>query len=358
MRCHSICLRLITLVMACVMLAGVLAACGQDAPATTEGTKPDATTESVPETTVREVTVVGDKLRHMTYNIAGSTGTDRVPNFDTNETKRENLKKYILEIDPDTFGVQEAPRAWIDGLPALLDNKYTMVGGNDSAITNEKFWFNPIYYKTDKFNCIDSGVKFLNEGFTFVDNNRNCAYALLERISDGERILVVSLHLEHRGLGTDELKEQNYFNYYVDNADQNCLRDEQVSYLCQVINDKLTEYYATYDGEISVIVSGDFNINYWTDEDFTHEYTRLCQSMAGIEKASHMRDSATVAANLVTNQTREKWTTYRGGEPTRIDFIFMSNNLVVDSYTVFDTPTDTGVSSDHHPSYTDYFIGH
>ena len=347
-------IRLITLVMVLAMLT----ACGQSGTTTTEGTKPDATTEAVPETTQREVTVVGDKLRHMTYNIAGSTGMDRVPNFDTNETKRENLKKIILEIDPDTFGVQEAPRAWIDGLPGLLDNKYTMVGGNDPAITNNVFWFNPIYYKTEKFNCIDSGVKFLNEGFAFEGNNRNCAYALLERISDGELVMVVSLHLEHRALGTDELKEQNYFNYYVDNADQNCLRDEQVKYLCQVINDKLTEYAATHDKEISVIASGDFNINYWTDEDFTHEYTRLCESMAGIEKASHMQDSATVAANLVTNQTREKWATYREGTPSRIDYIFMTNNLVVDTYTVYKTPVDVGVSSDHDPSYVDYFIGH
>ena len=355
---RSVLFRLITLVLVCVMLSSILAACGQDAPATTEATKPEATTESVPETTQREVTVVGDMMRHMTYNIAGSTGTDRVPNFDTNDLKKENLTKYILDINPDTFGVQEAPRAWIDGLPALLENKYAMVGGSDPAVTNERFWFNPIYYKTDTFNCLDGGVKFLNEGFTFGSNNRNCAYALLERISDGELVFIVSLHLEHRSLGSDELKQENYFNYYVDNADQNCLRDEQVGYLCQIINDKLTEYSASYDKEISVIASGDFNISFWTDEMYTHEYTRLCQSMAAIEKASHMRDSAVAAANLVTNQTKEQWVTYREGKGSRIDYIFMSNNLVVDTYTVYKTPAEAGYSSDHHPSYTDYFIGH
>lgn len=342
----------------------ILAGCGGTAPAQTQATAGETTVDEAPTETQREVTVVGDKLRHMNYNIAGSNGLDRIPNFDLNEEKRANLKKYIEEIDPDTFGIQEAPKAWIEGMVGLLDNKYAMVGGShEQIVDNEKFWFNPIYYKVDKFNCIDSGVLFLNEGFGYEKSNRSAAFALLERISDGERILLFSLHLEHRGLGTEELKEYNYTNYLYSGNDKNCLRDEQISYLCKAIDMKLAEYAASYDKEISVVVSGDFNVNQWQDEDYTSEYTRLCQSFAALEKSPGMKDTAAVCSNLVTNQTREKWQTYRDTFTpecrfARLDYVFVSSNIVVDSFTVFNTPAEMNKSSDHHPVYADYFIGH
>ena len=352
-------------VLSCLLVFCMLfAACGGSEVTETTTSTPETTVEVVPTETQREVTIVGDKLRHMNYNMAGSDGLDRIPNFDLNEDKKANIKKYIEQIDPDTFGIQEAPKAWIEGMVGLLDNKYAMVGGShEQIVDNEKFWFNPIYYKVDKFNCIDSGVLFLNEGFGYESVNRNAAFALLERISDGELILLFSLHLEHRGLGTEELTKYNYTNYLYDGNDKNCLRDEQVSYLCKAINMKLGEYAASYDKEISVVVSGDFNINRWQDEDYTHEYTRLCESFKTLEKSPNMKDAANVCANLVTNQTRETWQTFRDTFTTQyrfacLDYVFVSSNIVVDSFTVFATPAEMNVSSDHHPVYADYFIGH
>jgi len=355
---------LIRVLSLCLLAGMILAGCGGNAPGTTEVPAGETTVETVPETTKREVTIVGDSMRHLTYNIAGSNSLERIPNFDLNENKKANIKKYIEEIDPDTFGIQEAPKAWIEGMVGLLDNKYAMVGGtHEQIVDNEKFWFNPIYYKVDTFNLLDGGALFLNEGFGYDKSNRNAAFALLERISDGELVLIFSLHLEHRGLGTEEVKTYNYTNYLYDGDDRNCLRDEQVEYLCKAINAKLTEYAGKYDKEISVLVSGDFNINQWQDEDYTNEYTRLCQSFAAMEMSPGMQDTSAVCANLVTNQSREKWQTYRDtftpeARFARLDYIFASNNLVIDSFTVFNTPADMGDSSDHHPVYTDYFIGH
>lgn len=355
---------LIRVLSLCLLAAILLAGCGGNGAASTEAPAGETAVDTVPAETMREVTVVGDKMRHLTYNIAGSDTLERIPNFDLNETKRANIKKYIEELDPDTFGIQEAPQAWIEGMVGLLDNKYAMVGGShEQIVNNEKFWFNPIYYKVDTFNLLDSGVLFLNEGFGYEKSNRNAAFALLERISDGELVLILSLHLEHRGLGTEDLKTYNYTNYLYQGDDRNCLRDEQVEYLCKAINTKLTEYAGQYDKEISVLVSGDFNINQWQDEDYTNEYTRLCQSFAAMEMSPGMQDTSVVCANLVTNQTRAKWQTYRetftsDAPYARLDYIFGSNNLVIDSFTVFNTPAGTGDSSDHHPVYIDYYIGH
>ena len=351
--------RLRAAAMVLALLSGlVLAGCGNTATETK-----DTTAQTVPETTQREVAIVGKQLRHMTYNIAGSNTLERIPNFDLNEAKRANIKRYIEEMDPDTFGIQEAPKAWVEGMVGLLDHKYAMVGGSFETINNEKFWFNPIYYKVDIFNCLDSGVMFLDEGFVYNKNNRNAAFALLERKEDGELVLIFSLHLEHRPLGTDDLLDYNLTYYGKKSSDQNFLRDYQIEYLCKAINTRLSGYAEQYSKEISVIVSGDFNIDAWSDESYTHEYTRLCETLGSISQTPGMRDSATVAVNLQTNQSKTKWQTYRDtftfeSPYARLDYIFVSGNLVVDSYTVFDTPDDMGDSSDHHPTYIDYHIGH
>lgn len=316
--------------------------------------------QTVPETTQREVTIVGDQLRHVTYNIAGSNTLERIPNFDLNESKRNNIKRYIQQMDPDTFGIQEAPKAWIEGMVGLLDNKYAMVGGSYETITNEKFWFNPIYYKVDVFNCLDSGVMFLDEGFVYNKNNRNAAFALLERKADGELILIFSLHLEHRPLGSQELEDYNLTYYGKKNNEQNFLRDYQIECLCKAISTRLAGYSEQYSKEISVIVSGDFNINAWDDENYTQEYTRLTESLGALS----ILDSVSQAEEVQTNQgARSEWQTYRdiftaSSAYARIDYIFVSSNLVVDTYTVYDTPEEMGNSSDHYPTYIDYYIGH
>ena len=346
-----------------VMVSLALPACGNETSGqqiTSTGAGTTVQNEQTePVETRREVTIVGEKMRHMNYNIAGSNTLERIPNFDLNEAKRNNIKAYIEELDPDTFGIQEAPQAWIEGLPGLLDGKYAMVGGySDEIGKNEKFWYNPIYYKVDTFNCLDSGVLFLDEGFKYHKNNRNCAFALLERIADGELVLVLSHHMEHRVLGSEDLKTLNYTTYYEMTADRNILRDHQVSYLAQIVSSKL-EQYASYGKEITVVISGDFNINRWQDDEFEHEYTRLCETLGAVG----MYDSVAITENVIPNQTRKEWQTYRDTFDVKypyacLDYVFVSGNVVVDSFTVFNTPHDMGESSDHHPVYADYYIGH
>lgn len=354
--------RFLALVLSVISLVGLVAGCGSnDAGNTT------AATESTPaptEETRRQVTVVGDKLVHMSYNLAGSNGSERHPNFADNLYKQRNFKKLIEDVDPDTFGIQESPQAWREGLVGLLDGKYGLAGSNHPDIEgDEKIWINAIFYKVDKFTCLEEGVLFLSEGFGKAgSSNRSISFAYLERIEDGERILIMSTHLSSASLGGQSLREYNMSNYGIDNADANPLRDKQVALISKAISMKLAEYAKSYDKEISVIVCGDFNINAWSDNKYSHEYTRLRQTMAATVQSPGIEDSAVVCANLVPNQTRKQWQTFRDlgvADPYhRLDYIFVSSNLSVDTHAVYVHNEATGESSDHFPVYTEYYIGH
>lgn len=300
---------------------------------------------------------MGNTMRHLSYNIAGSNTLERIPNFNLNANKRTNIKAIIREVDPDTFGVQEAPRAWIEGMVGLLDDVYAMVGGYSEEIgENEKFWYNPLYYKRDKFRCHDNGVIFLNETFKYNNSSRNCAFALLERMADGKLILLLSLHLEHRALGSENLEIYNFTNYNERTAERNILRDSQVRTITKIVEMKREMYAQMFHKEVSVIVSGDFNINRWEDESYEHEYSRLVDTMRSVG----LYDSVTRASSVVANQTNSGWRTYRGCftaacPDAGLDYIFLSDDLTADSFAVYDTKADMEDSSDHHPVFADYY---
>ena len=219
-------------------------------------------------------------------------------------------------------------------------------------------------YKVEKFNCLDEGVFFLSETYARDgSSNRSCSYALLERKSDGELILVMSTHVSAGSLGTQEMWESNYRNFLVDDANRSCTRDMQVGVLRRFVNEKIAEYAGSYDKEISVILSGDFNIDCWTDEKYSNEYSRLLETMSSGESGPALYESGVVCKELVPNQTRKTWQTYRltdseMGAYLRLDYIFVSDNVVVDQHVCYNTPYSAGESSDHHPVYSDYSIGH
>lgn len=358
--------RIFVLLLSTVLLLSLPAGCstGTEQAGTAAGTL--ETTQAPTEATRREVTVVGEPLRHMSYNIAGSLGTERIQMFylEGREAKKNNIKAIIQELDPDTISIQEASEDWREGLPAFLDDVYAIAGKDHEEVPTPEFWLNPILYKVEKFNCLDEGVVFLSETYERSgSSNRSASYALLERKSDGELIFVVSTHISAASLGTEELRESNYKTYYIDDANRSYTRDAQVAVLRKLVNDKLAEYAKTYDKEISVVASGDFNIDCWTDEKYSNEYSRLLETMGSTEGGPALYESGVVCASLEPNQTRKTWQTYRltdseMGAYLRIDYIFVTDNLVVDRHVCYNTPYKTGESSDHHPVYTDYYIGH
>ena len=357
--------RILSLILATVLLLG-LCACGTGNAQPTGTAAPTGTT-AAPTEPKRELTAVGEPMRHLSYNIAGSLGTERLQMFymEGREAKKNNIKAIIEELDPDTISLQEASEDWREGLGPFLDDKYAVVGKTHEEVPTPEFWLNPVLYKVDTFNCLDEGVIFLSETYEKSGSrNRSCSYALLERKSDGELVFVMSVHVAAGSLGTQEMHDTNYREYYVDDANVCCYRDEQVAVLRKFVDEKLPAYAATYGKEITVILSGDFNIDCWTDEKFSNEYSRLLETMKTHgDGAPPLFESGTICKELVPNQTRKTWQTYRltdseMGAYLRLDYVFVSDNVIVDQHVCYNTPYEVRDSSDHHPVYTDYTIGH
>ena len=154
----------------------------------------------------------------------------------------------IRDLSPDVLGVQEDTAEW----RALLDPKlteYTAVHstqpiGNDPS-SQENL---TIFYRTDKFTLIESGTKWLGpvsgapSKFSESTIIRAMNYAVLERISDGEKICFVNTHLEH--------------NDGEHNSAQAVARQKQAA----VLIEQTQKICAKYDG-ISSVTVGDFNCN-------------------------------------------------------------------------------------------------
>ena len=178
-----------------------------------------------------------------------------------------NTISTIVDANPDVVGLQEDDSNWRNSgeYKALTDAGYTQkkFDGNGSEHLD-------IFYKTDRFDLLDSGLKFykkLAEGdYSHVDANgadlsidtsgddeyygflqkrdkgRMFSYVVLQDKDTGDIILVVNTHLHYGdGTGSDEK--------YVDD---NLVRDYQARILRAWLDDMAAQYP-------NQIVMGDMN---------------------------------------------------------------------------------------------------
>lgn len=243
----------------------------------------------------------------MSFNVfVGDHSSDRVT----------RVTDTILENIPSAFGVQEADVQWMTALKSKLGNLYTAVGvGRDGGGLGEH---SAIFYRTDMFDLIMSGTKWLSntpdsEGSKLPRANfpRVMTYVVLERKTDGARFLYVNTHLDHDGKNSSEVGEQ--------------VRQAQIEILIAEIQ-KL--------GDLPTIVTGDFNV---TSE--ASAYKTMI--------ANNFLDASCVA------KEGEIKSTYNGMvEPpvdVIIDYIFVSPDLAdaVDTYIVCPSKRDGKWISDH-----------
>ena len=344
---------LIKCALSLLLAAILLTACG-NAPASSADT-PSAgeTTPTTAEPTAKELTPVGNMLRHMSFNILG---TDGLPRIDDPE-KSANIKAIIQQIDPDTFGVEETAQVWTDGLVELLEGKYAVVGGHsDPKVERTANWMNALYYKVDKFDCLDSGAWYLSgdDDGKYVSGQpgNTCSFALLERKEDGALILLLNMHLQWLPLGSEDLEAHNFQYYGIATSDSNISRDNQVVRAAQLGQAYSEKYAVQYGKPVATLIGGDYNIDALKDALYDHEYTRMSENMARFG----FTESAFSARELITNQSTENWVTYRRSA-SRLDYIFVSETVLSQTFTVGKIDVDYTISSDHLPVYLDYYIG-
>ena len=252
---------------------------------------------------------LGESLKIMSYNV--QTGSaDKV------KPRVPKVVEHIMTFDADVIGTQEINFTWIAELTKLgFLNTYTRVGdarqGSSKDAGNE---YSCIFFKTDKFNLIDSGTYWLSDTPNTISKLDSCDYyrimtfAVLERKSDGIRFLHVNTHMEwdHGTVLTNLL---------------------QTNILLDLTNDILNKH-----GDMPVYFTGDFNVT-----TSSKGYAKMLEW--GNEDSRNVAETSTTA------------NTFSGG--SIIDFCFVSkNDFVVKSFSV-----GSGYEgSDHYPVFVEFYI--
>jgi len=262
-----------------------------------------------------------------TASITLATGLVKVPQLfsvmsfnvyvvDHSSARTTRVIDTILENIPSVFGVQEADMQWMTALKDGLGDVYTAVGVGRDGI--DKGEHSAIFYRTDMFNLVDSGTKWLSNtpdvmASKFPEANfpRIMTYAILERTTDGARFLYVNTHLDHDGKNSSEVGEQ--------------VRQRQIEVLIAEIQ-KLGNY--------PTIVTGDFNV---TDQ--ASAYTTMIAD--GFLDASRIAKDGEIKSTY--NDRNDAF------EGVIIDYIFVSPEFkdLVEEYTVCPAKRDGAWVSDH-----------
>ncbi len=259
---------------------------------------------------------VDAKMSAMSFNLR----------YDTADTDKARIVAQIKTYMPDTIGVQEATGDWLNYLESSetgLGEYYTCVRGKHRdegrwSLTNEYSdgEYNAIFYRKDKFTVIESGTHWLNKNLptspskvSGSENYRIMTYAVLERISDDRRILVVNTHLDVVQGGQD-------------------VRREQAGYLL--------EFLAKHP-DLPIVCTGDFNDEYETDTTKNNVYNKM------VAEATRLGDPMTMVGVTPTST--------QVGVTRIIDFCYVSKDMIVP--TKYKVCNETS-ASDHYPVYIEY----
>ena len=216
---------------------------------------------------------------------------------------------------PDSFGVQEATKAWLDILDASLGEKYARVGEpRDSAKNTE---YSAVYYRTDKYELIDEGTIWLSETpdkfgskSYLASMPRICTWATLKNKESGLVYTHINTHL-------DFLVEYT--------------RSKQADVLLKKIEE--------LKGRGPVVCTGDFNAD---------EKTGTYKKMTDV-----LDDSRLVAKETESGKTYHNYGRGDLFHSTAIDFIFVTKGTEVERYKIMKDTVDGMYLSDHYAIMAD-----
>ena len=224
------------------------------------------------------------------------------------------LKAYV----PDSFGVQEATAKWLGLLDEGLGENYARVGvGRDSTKNTE---YSAVYYRTDKFDLLDSGTRWLSEtpekagSKSFLSSlPRICTWATLKDKQTGKIYTHLNTHLDHVLEST---------------------REQQAKVLVEQVK--------ALEEKGVVVCTGDFN---------TEEGAKAYKVVAGA-----LDDTKMTAAVSDSGPTFHDYGRLLGAKKKPIDFIFVTCGTAVQRYKIIDHKVDGMYLSDHYGLCSDIVI--
>ena len=224
-----------------------------------------------------------------------------------------NRAGLILEdintVQPDIVGFQEATFVHYDYLKKVMVGYDSEMAYRDDFVLSEGC---PIFWRTDKYEKIDSGAFWLSETPEVMSKDwgsehyRICVYVILRDLDTGKEFAVFNTHLDH----TSDLARINGI---------------------QVVLDKITEF-----GDIPAYLMGDLNAK---------ENSETIQSTK-----DNFDDAKLIAGKTDDSPTFHGWG--EAADPRRIDYIMISKgDAEVIEYGVLNNLHDEGYSSDHNAIY-------
>ncbi len=148
--------------------------------------------------TVEEQTAENYNLRLLQFNVQTENG-----NAAPFSVRSEMYRKFVDEIRPDVVGMQEVTTNWRNWLDTYVFNDSYASVGEARTKGGEA---NPIYYRKDKFELVDSGTFWLSDtpdkaGSSVAGANypRICTWAILKDKATGVQFAHMNTHLDHNG---------------------------------------------------------------------------------------------------------------------------------------------------------------
>lgn len=254
----------------------------------------------------------------MSYNIRYNNPGDGIHAW---PNRRDQVASMIRFYQADLIGVQEALRGQLDDLDARLpDHAWLGVGRDDGQDAGE---FSAIFYRTGRFEVLDSGTFWLSETPEVVASKswdaaitRIVTWAQFRDAATGETFYHVNTHFDHRGA-------------------QARLESARL----------LTEWVAETTGGAPVVVTGDFNL---TPED--PPYPVLTEVLADAYHTAELPHHG-------PDGTYSGFEVQPVDDDRRIDYIFTRGPVQVLRHGTLSDHYPQGFPSDHLPVLAEVVIG-
>lgn len=228
--------------------------------------------------------------------------------------RKDAAGELLNTVSPDMFGIQEAEFRQIEDLKERLP-QYTWVGfGLDEATAGCQV--SSLFYKTERFNLLDSGIFWLSE--TPDSLSRGWDAAMMRLVT---WVKLADLQADN--------KEVYYFNTHFDHIGK-VARAESAKLICSKVEE-------IAGNDACVFITGDFNTRYSTD------------ALAPLrEKFSGARETSPITDTLNTFNDWGKNAVAEPGGKRIIDHIYYQNVEPIEYKTIVDNYGANYVS-DHYP---------
>ncbi len=252
-------------------------------------------------------------LSALTYNVYHKFTSARNPDHVLDSIEAQN---------PDIFGCNEANTEWMTRLTSRFDSSYTCVKGKNSK-SGDTGDFCPIFFKTEKFELVESGTKWLSDTPDTVSKydeshtQRIITYVVLKDKDTSVRFMYVQAHLENNESGYDSTTA----------------RKKQSEVL-----KSFTDAYS-----LPIIIGGDFN-------------TTKISDLSPLLTLSRFANSSDIASDKKVSGTwvGSSFDAITGGV---LDYFFVTKDTVeVRKYEAVDNKTNGKYPSDHIPVRIDAVI--